>query len=61
MNNHIPTIYDVAIDEYRQVTQADVEELVKLRFNYSQLRINVFRLKADLDILSKQLDIIMPD
>ena len=43
MSKHIPTIYDVAIDQYRAVTQSDIDELVRIRVAYSHLRLAMYR------------------
>jgi hypothetical protein len=51
---YVPQIYDVAIDAYRDVSQAELDELVKIKNEHSQLKVGVFKLINELkDVLGK--------
>lgn len=56
----MPQIYDVAIDQYRDVTQAEVEALVKVAQRYGELRVSVFKLINSLKVVLEHLEEAVP-
>lgn len=54
-------IFDVAIGDYRDATQSDLDELIRVKNEYAQVRVSLFKIMADMENLLQLLQDTQPD